>query len=74
MVGRMVGNYRVVRKLGAGGTGVVYAAEHPEIGKKVALKVLQADLAEGDGLPTRETHVPPAWRADGCSLALVVDV
>jgi len=46
MVGRMVGNYRVVRKLGAGGTGVVYAAEHPEIGRKVALKILQADVAE----------------------------
>jgi serine/threonine protein kinase len=42
--------YRVLRLLGTGGMGAVYEAEHIEIGKKVALKVLhpqysrQADL------------------------------
>ncbi|HZS37228.1 MAG TPA: protein kinase [Polyangia bacterium] len=51
LVGEIVdGRYRVERLLGTGGMGAVYEAEHVEIGKKVALKVLhpqysrQADL------------------------------
>lgn len=38
--GATVGEYRVVRTLGAGGYGFVYAAEHPLIGKRAAIKVL----------------------------------
>jgi serine/threonine-protein kinase len=36
----MVGEYRVTHKLGEGGMGVVYGGIHPEIGKRVAIKVL----------------------------------
>jgi serine/threonine-protein kinase len=44
-IGQALGNYRVVKKLGAGGIGTVYLAEHPLIGKKVALKVIHRELA-----------------------------
>ena len=42
--GTMVGEYRVDRVIGQGGMGVVYAATHPLIGKKVAIKVIGAEL------------------------------
>jgi len=38
--GDLVGEYRVVEKIGQGGMGVVYGAVHPVIGKRVAIKVL----------------------------------
>src|SRR5262249_50248726 len=45
LIGRTIGNYIVRYKLGEGGMGSVYCAEHPSIGKRVALKVLHAEFA-----------------------------
>jgi serine/threonine-protein kinase len=43
--GTMIGEYEVTGTLGAGGMGVVFAAIHPRIGKKAAIKILQRSLA-----------------------------
>jgi serine/threonine protein kinase len=43
--GQSIGSYRVLQKIGTGGMGAVYLAEHPLIGKKVALKVIHRELA-----------------------------
>jgi serine/threonine protein kinase len=40
-----IGNYVLVKKLGEGGMGVVFEAEHKMIQKRVALKMLHADKA-----------------------------
>jgi serine/threonine-protein kinase len=45
LIGKKVGNYVVVSLLGEGAQGVVYLAEHPEIGRKAALKVLKSEAA-----------------------------
>jgi serine/threonine-protein kinase len=41
--GTMIGEYEVKGVLGAGGMGIVFAAVHPRIGKKAAIKILKRD-------------------------------
>ncbi len=56
LVGATIGNYRVVGKLGEGGMGAVYLAEHPLIGKKVALKVLREEYSRNQEIINRFFH------------------
>jgi len=53
LIGQTIGNYVVRTKLGEGGMGSVYLAEHPAIGKKVALKVLHAEFAANHDVVNR---------------------
>jgi len=40
MIGKTIGNYKIIKELGEGGMGTVYLAEHITLGKNYALKVL----------------------------------
>src|SRR5690349_5554312 len=44
--GQIIGNYRIVRRLGEGGMGTVYEAVHAVIGRRAAIKELASELAE----------------------------
>jgi serine/threonine-protein kinase len=45
LTGKTLGDYHILRRLGTGGMGQVYLAEQISLMRKVALKLLRADLA-----------------------------
>ncbi|MBE4751293.1 serine/threonine protein kinase [Corallococcus sp. ZKHCc1 1396] len=44
LLGTQVGEFVIQERIGAGGMGVVYRAEHPLIGKQAAIKVMRLEL------------------------------
>jgi tetratricopeptide (TPR) repeat protein/tRNA A-37 threonylcarbamoyl transferase component Bud32 len=56
--GAVIGRYVVLSRLGQGAMGVVYAAHDPQLGRKVAVKILhhEADDDEGRGRLLREAQ------------------
>ncbi|MFO0625028.1 MAG: serine/threonine-protein kinase [Polyangiales bacterium] len=48
VAGTVLDDYRVVRAIGVGGMGCVYEAEHTGLGRRVALKTLNAEYAHDE--------------------------
>jgi serine/threonine-protein kinase len=53
LVGSLVGNYRVLRRIGQGGMGVVYLAHHAVLGRRAAFKVLLPEFSNNQELVGR---------------------
>ena len=53
LLGTSVGVYRVAKLLGVGGMGRVYKGVHPQIGSRVAIKVLSRECADREDLVER---------------------
>jgi eukaryotic-like serine/threonine-protein kinase len=72
MPGTMVGEYRIEGKLGEGGMGQVFAAIHPVIGKRAAIKVIKLELcANAEAV---ERFVQEARAVNQIGHANIVDV
>jgi serine/threonine-protein kinase len=61
MIGRTIGKYQIVGQLGRGGAGIVYRAVDETLGRDVAVKMLNPDLAD--------TEVMTRFRAEATILA-----
>src|SRR5689334_8917905 len=54
LIGKLLNDrYRIERRIGKGGMGIVYLAEHELIRRKVAIKLLQASAFASDELVQR---------------------
>jgi len=53
LLGTKIGNYVLTSLLGAGGMGAVYLAEHPTIGRRVAIKLLARHMGALPGFAER---------------------
>src|SRR5262245_59204042 len=67
-----LGEYRVERMIGSGGMGVVFAAVHPLIGKRAAIKILKKELCTDTG--TLERFVDEARVVNQIGHQNIVDV
>ena len=63
--GQTLAHFRVINRLGIGGMGEVYLAEDTKLGRKVALKIMQADFFEDQ--ERRERFYREAKSAAGIS-------
>jgi CheY-like chemotaxis protein/tRNA A-37 threonylcarbamoyl transferase component Bud32 len=55
-VGQTIAGYRIEERVGRGGMGVVYRAEHLNLRRRAAIKIIAPDLAESEGFRERFTR------------------
>ncbi|MCZ4590052.1 serine/threonine-protein kinase [Rhodococcus opacus] len=74
MPGEVFAGYTIERVLGVGGMGTVYAAAHPRLPRRIALKVLHPALAEDDDARARfEKEADHAARLEHPNIVAVYD-
>jgi Tol biopolymer transport system component len=75
MIGKVLGHYRVLEKIGSGGMGEVYRASDERLGRDVALKILKPSLAhDQDRLRRFEQEARAAATLNHPNVVAVYDI
>ncbi|HEX6885982.1 MAG TPA: serine/threonine-protein kinase [Planctomycetota bacterium] len=69
-----IGSFRILRRLGAGGMGVVYEAEQESPRRRVALKLIRPGLAHGESLRRFRQEAEVLGRLQHPGIAQVYEV
>ena len=72
LTGTTLERYRLLRRLGVGGMGAVYEAEHVQLHKRFAVKMLRAELAQNELF--RRRFLREARAASAVSHPHIVDI
>jgi len=68
LLGTLLGNYRILERIGEGGMGIVYLGRHEALGHRVAVKVLQQEMSRRAEIVRRffnEAQAASAIRSPG---------
>jgi len=75
MIGRLVGHYRIVEKIGAGGMGEIFRARDERLGRDVALKLIRpASSSNPDHLRRFEQEARAAAALNHPNILAIYDV
>ncbi|MEQ1870020.1 MAG: protein kinase [Vicinamibacterales bacterium] len=74
MIGKTIGNYRIVETLGRGVTGTVFRALDETLGRNVAVRVLHADVADSDVMKRFQLEVKALAQLNDPDIATIHDV
>jgi serine/threonine-protein kinase len=74
MIGKPVGKYRIIEKLGRGGMGVVYKAIDETLDRVVAIKTLNPDLLEDEAIKRFRAEAVTVARLNHPRIAAVYEL
>jgi predicted Ser/Thr protein kinase len=74
MIGRTIGHYRILERLGRGGSGTVYRAVDETLDREVAIKVLNPDLADAEAMRRFRSEATILAKLNHPAIATIYDL